>query len=167
MKKNKLLVILSLALTLSCLLSALSMNVFADMLENYYYVTNEEYTKLTNIYCYSSVAFTGNYDDNDDSQNNAILASEMRGGNLSEFKSTLSMRIDGQPFIYMYSDVEGRQTLSATQTSESMYGSYKAFSEQVCEHITNSNSDYWGRQYIADWVGFPEGWENYRENVLP
>lgn len=165
MKKNKLLVILSLALTLSCLLSALSMNVFAGMLENYYYVTNREVTTISEIYGSSYISFTGNYYGPSDSRNNAIMAAEANGGRTSDFQTTIAYRLAGMPLAYKDSDVEGTRFLSVTVTTSDIESGDEGYCSQECVNKNNQDNDHWGRQYMADWAGFPVGWINYDEVV--
>ena len=164
MKKNKLLVILSLALTLSCLLSALSMNVVAEMPRYTHYVTNQEYTSVTQTYGYSYVAFTGNYYPDEDGTNNAILAAEVGGGRRDQFTTTLSASIGSIESIYKDSDTEGRSTLSATIIGEEndIITGASGRSEQGCTN-KNNTADSWRRFYSARWSGYSTGWVGYSE----
>ena len=165
MKKNKLLAILSLALTLSCLLSALSMNVFAGMLESYYYVTNEEFTAVTNTYGYSSVAFTGNYYGPGDSRNDAILACEADGGPRSRFTTEILVYFAGDCPDPVTSDSVGHRTVSVTYRTGNIQEYDYASSIQSCWNPPSEDDvlmeDNWERYYCADWCGFPYGWDAY------
>lgn len=165
MKKNKLLVILSLALTLSCLLSALSMNAFAGILDNDYYVTNREVTPISGVYGYSSASFTGNFYTQGDARNNAILATEAYGGPWTQIDTELSSFLDGAAEVMLFSSELGEGRLSATQVSYTiaqgdMGGSYQS-------GVGNSSvtgEDSWYRYYYADWDNFPSGWINYSQH---
>ena len=161
MKKNKLLVILSLALTLSCLLSALSMNVFAGALENTHYVTLQEYTAVTQTYGYSSAIFTGNYYPNGDGTNNAILAVEARGGRTDEFTTELMAELVGGGSVSLNSDTEGTRTLSATLVSYTMNRGDFGSSLQSCISKTNFTEDTWERYYYSEWGNDASGWTYY------
>lgn len=164
MKKNKLLVILSLALTLSCLFSALSMNSFALEWENLYYVTNRESTAVTNTYGYSSANFTGNFYGFNDSRNDAILAVEAYGGRLSDFVTELYAAVNSLDFVDLNSGEINDRTLSATfryNASEMQTGS-SARTEQSCTGIFDAD-DKWQHYYYSRWMGGTTGWGTLNE----
>lgn len=154
--------LISVALVLSMMIGAFSIQAFAAAVNGKYYNTNPQYTSISNTYGYIVGNYTGNYYYNGSVSNNAIIHAEARGGAISAFYTSLYIWIwDGVNVDerISHNTDEGNRLLSDTinVASNNIIGGANGYVEGVSYSITNS-SDRWEYNYLYYWCGAQNGW---------